>query len=55
MIGEGELAPEIVARTTDGSLFELSKRVGLCTVIYFYPAAFTPGCTAETKRGNDET
>ncbi|MGH7280729.1 MAG: peroxiredoxin family protein, partial [Polyangiaceae bacterium] len=25
------------------------ERTGLCTVIYFFPKAFTPGCTKEAK------
>lgn len=53
MLKTGSIAPEIEATTTGGSLFTLSAQTDLCTVIYFYPKAFTPGCTAETKRFRD--
>jgi peroxiredoxin len=49
----GTIAPEIDALATDGRKFVLSRQEGLCTIIYFYPAAFTPFCTAETKRFRD--
>lgn len=49
----GDLAPEIDAEATDGKRFVLSQQGGLCTVIYFFPKAFTPGCTSETKRFRD--
>lgn len=44
----GDQAPEIDAQTSDGSRFVLSQQEGLCTVVYFYPKAFTPICTMET-------
>ena len=53
MLNVGDTAPEIDAETSDGSRFTLSKQDGLCTVIYFFPKAFTPGCTGETKRFRD--
>ena len=53
MLRVGTLAPEIDAVATDGSRFVLSKVGGLCSVIYFYPKAFTPVCTMETKRFSD--
>lgn len=49
MLAIGAKAPEIDAVATDGQRFVLSEQDGLCTVIYFFPKAFTPGCTAETK------
>jgi peroxiredoxin len=49
----GERAPEIDAVASNGKRFVLSAQGGLCTVIYFYPKAFTPGCTAETKLFRD--
>ncbi len=54
MLKVGDTAPEIDAVTSTGERFVLSKQEGLCTVIYFFPKAFTPGCTVETKlfRGN---
>lgn len=53
MLQVGEIAPEIEAPTTAGTRFRLSEQQGLCTVVYFFPKAFTPGCTAETKRFRD--
>ena len=49
----GEQAPEIDAVASDGRRFVLSAQTGLCTVIYFFPKAFTPGCTAETRMFRD--
>jgi len=53
MLNVGDIAPEIDAVGSDGKRFVLSKQDGLCTVIYFFPKAFTPGCTGETKRFRD--
>lgn len=50
MLAVGAIAPEIRAESTKGT-FTLSASGGrLCTVVYFFPKAFTPGCTYETKR-----
>lgn len=49
MLKAGDPAPEIAAVTTGGERFVLSEQRGLCTVAYFFPKAFTPGCTKETK------
>ena len=49
MLSEGAKAPDIDAVTTEGKRFRLSEQDGLCTVIYFFPKAFTPGCTRETE------
>jgi len=54
MLRAGDIAPEIDAIASDGRSFRLSEqRTKLCTVVYFFPKAFTPGCTAETKRFRD--
>ena len=54
MLKPGDTAPEIDALTSDGSRFRLSAQANkLCTVVYFFPKAFTPGCTKETKRFRD--
>ncbi len=54
MIEVGERAPEIDALTSRGDRFRLSAQLDkLCTVVFFFPKAFTPGCTAETKRFRD--
>lgn len=49
MLKVGDTAPPIDAVGTDGKRFVLYEQTGLCTVIYFFPKAFTPGCTTETK------
>ncbi len=49
----GQRAPEIDAIGSDGQRFVLSQQQGLCTVVYFFPKAFTPGCTAETRMFRD--
>lgn len=48
MLKAGERAPDIDAVASDGERFVLSAQGGLCTVVFFYPKAFTPNCTAET-------
>lgn len=54
MLKPGDIAPEINALTSRGDRFQLSAQADrLCTVIYFFPKAFTPGCTQETKRFRD--
>lgn len=53
MLKVGDIAPAIDAETSQGTRFVLAQQRGLCTVIYFFPKAFTPGCTAETKRFRD--
>lgn len=51
MLDVGSIAPDIDARATDGRRFRLFENAGrVCTVIFFFPAAFTPGCTRETGR-----
>jgi thioredoxin-dependent peroxiredoxin len=49
----GVIAPEIDAETSGGLRFKLSEQQGLCTVVYFFPQAFTPGCTRETAHFQD--
>jgi peroxiredoxin len=53
MLSVGDRAPDFSARTTDGQTLSLSQLRGRPVVIYFYPRAFTPGCTAETRRFRD--
>lgn len=54
MLSAGDTAPEIDALTNDGGRFTLSAQTSkLCTVVYFFPKAFTPGCAKETKRFRD--
>ena len=49
MLKKGDVAPDFEADASDGTRFRLYERKGLCTVVYFFPKAFTPGCTKETK------
>jgi peroxiredoxin Q/BCP len=53
MLKVGERAPVIDAMTSSGARFVLANQSGLCTVVYFFPKAFTPGCTTETKGFRD--
>lgn len=46
-------APDFDATTVEGKHFRLSDLRGKRVVIYFFPRAFTPGCTAETRRFRD--
>jgi thioredoxin-dependent peroxiredoxin len=43
----GELAPDFELRDDTGASHRLSDRRGHFTVVYFYPADDTPGCTKE--------
>lgn len=43
----GDLAPDFALTTGDGSTFRLSEHLGRAVVIFFFPAAMTPGCTRE--------
>jgi peroxiredoxin Q/BCP len=43
----GELAPDFELRDDEGRAHRLSDRRGHYTVVYFYPADDTPGCTTE--------
>jgi thioredoxin-dependent peroxiredoxin len=53
MLTVGDRAPDFTARATDGKTLTLSELRGRPVVIYFFPHAFTPGCTAETRRFRD--
>jgi thioredoxin-dependent peroxiredoxin len=53
MLKVGDLAPEIDKVASDGRRFVLSEQTGLCTVVYFFPRAFTTGCTAEAEHFRD--
>jgi len=44
----GDPAPDIDAMATIGGRFVLSRSPRPVTVLYFFPMAFTPGCTRET-------
>ncbi len=53
MVRVGDVAPPIDAMTSLGTRFVLSEQDGLCTVLYFFPKAFTYHCTKETRYFSD--
>jgi peroxiredoxin Q/BCP len=49
----GDPAPDFTAPTSDGRTLTLSTLRGKTVVLFFFPRAFTPGCTEEAKRFAD--
>src|SRR5213595_621560 len=43
----GDPAPDFTLPTDDGRTVSLSDSRGRKTIVYFYPAAMTPGCTKQ--------
>jgi len=43
----GDLAPDFTLPTADGGSVTLSDLRGKHVIVYFYPAAMTPGCTTQ--------
>ena len=43
----GDVAPPFTLPDADGALVSLSDFAGRPVIVYFYPAAMTPGCTTE--------
>jgi thioredoxin-dependent peroxiredoxin len=43
----GDTAPQFTLRDQDGASVSLSDHAGQKVVLYFYPAAMTPGCTTQ--------
>jgi len=43
----GDVAPPFTLPDADGTLVSLSDFAGRPVIVYFYPAAMTPGCTTE--------
>jgi peroxiredoxin Q/BCP len=43
----GDTAPDFTLPTDDGSSVTLSDLRGRKVIVYFYPAAMTPGCTTQ--------
>src|SRR5256885_13671617 len=54
MVKAGQSAPDFTARTTRDEEFTLSQKRGRVVVLFFFPRAFTPGCTREAKRFGKE-
>ena len=46
-ISEGSLAPDFSLADKDGKSHSLSDYRGTKVILYFYPAASTPGCTTQ--------
>jgi peroxiredoxin Q/BCP len=47
-LSPGDPAPAFSLAADDGSTISLDDFAGTSVVMYFYPAAFTPGCTTES-------
>ena len=43
----GDVAPDFTLPSDDGSTVSLSSYAGRRVIVYFYPAAMTPGCTKQ--------
>ena len=43
----GDQAPDFILQDTDGKEVRLQDFRGRNTIVYFYPAASTPGCTKQ--------
>ena len=46
-LSPGDVAPDFTLPTDDGSTVTLSDLRGHKVIVYFYPAAMTPGCTKQ--------
>lgn len=46
-LSPGDKAPDFTLPTDDGSTVTLSELRGRKVIVYFYPAAMTPGCTKQ--------
>ena len=46
-LSPGDAAPDFTLPTDDGSSVTLSDLRGRKVIVYFYPAAMTPGCTKQ--------
>jgi peroxiredoxin len=53
MVKVGDPAPNFSARATSGEAVTLASLRGRPVVIYFFPKAFTMGCTVETRQFRD--
>lgn len=49
----GDPAPDFQGTTSQNTTFRLADHRGHRVVVYFYPAADTPGCTIESKGFRD--
>ena len=53
MLAAGDSVPDVGAQDQDGRHVGLRDFAGRRLVVYFYPRADTPGCTAETQAFQD--
>ncbi|GAC1581388.1 MAG: thioredoxin-dependent thiol peroxidase [Candidatus Elarobacter sp.] len=53
MLEAGAKVPDVGASDQDGNLVRLRDFAGRKLVVYFYPKADTPGCTAESQAFRD--
>ena len=53
MLAPGDPAPDFEGDSSDGRRVSLASLRGRIVVVYFFPKAFTPGCTVETKGFRD--
>jgi peroxiredoxin len=53
MLKVGERAPDFRVELIDGRAVSLGDFAGKHLVVYFFPKAFTPGCTKEARRFRD--
>jgi thioredoxin-dependent peroxiredoxin len=55
MIDAGGPAPDFTLDDQDGKAVTLSEQRGHWTLVYFYPKADTPGCTAQACSARDHS
>ena len=53
MPDQGEAAPDIALPDESGTIHRLADQRGRWTIVYFYPADDTPGCTTEACQFRD--
>lgn len=46
-LSTGDIAPHFALPDADGKLVKLSDHASRTVIVYFYPAALTPGCTTQ--------
>ena len=46
-LAQGDTAPEFTLLDADGNKVSLADQRGKNVIVYFYPAAMTPGCTTQ--------
>jgi peroxiredoxin Q/BCP len=55
MIEPGGPAPDFTLNDQDGNPVSLADQRGRCALVYFYPKADTPGCTAQACSARDHS